>query len=262
MWTYQHQNFFVHQIPALSDNYIYIIQDCHSDAVCVVDPALAQDVITTCKKLAITPTHILNTHHHWDHTDGNQALVDTYNVTVIGNQDDASRIRSISQPIVAQGSLQIGSLHIQTLDLPGHTLGHIAFVIDDALFCGDTLFGAGCGRLFEGSFEQMWHSLNKLAHLNDDTKVYCAHEYTLPNLRFAREMDKENPRLKQRISDDTKVRMQQQPTIPSSIGLEKATNPFLRPLSPSFIAQYNQENKVNLDAFGVFKDLRERKNTW
>jgi hydroxyacylglutathione hydrolase len=228
----------------------------------VIDPAVADDVITACKKLNITPTHVLNTHHHWDHTDGNDALVDAYGVTVIGNHDDASRIRSISQPIAAQGSLQVGSLHIQTLDLPGHTLGHIAFLIDDALFCGDTLFGAGCGRLFEGSFEQMWHSLNKLAKLVDDTKVYCAHEYTLPNLRFAREMDKENPRLKRRISDDTQTRMQQQPTIPSSIGLEKATNPFLRPLNPSFITHYNQENKANLDAFGVFKDLRERKNTW
>ncbi|MBL4568838.1 MAG: hydroxyacylglutathione hydrolase [Flavobacteriaceae bacterium] len=262
MWTYKHKQFQVHQLPTLSDNYIYLVEDYHSSHVLVVDPALAGDVKQACETLHLKPTHILNTHHHWDHTDGNEELVQRYQCKVIANQADASRIRGISQPIAAEGTFNIGNLTIQTFDLPGHTLGHIAFLIDDALFCGDTLFGGGCGRLFEGSFEQMWQSLQKLAALPDEIRFYCAHEYTLPNLRFAKAVDSGNEILKQRIKRDTQTRMQQQPTIPSTIGLEKQTNPFLRPLSQDFIQTYNQENKLNLDALQVFTHLRERKNTW
>ncbi len=262
MWTYQHHHFLVHQLPVLRDNYIYIIQDRHSPVVCVVDPALAEPVIKACKKLDIKPTHILNTHHHWDHTDGNQKLVETYQSNIVANQADAARIPYINQAIAADSQFQIGSLNIQSIDVPGHTLGHIAFVIDDALFCGDTLFGAGCGRLFEGSFEQMWESLQKLALLNDDTQVYCAHEYTLPNLRFARDADPDNQALQLRIKEDTKKRMKQQPTIPSNMGLEKETNPFLRPLSQSFVNLYNQTHQNHFNALQVFTDLRQRKNTW
>ncbi|MDQ6984658.1 MAG: hydroxyacylglutathione hydrolase, partial [Ghiorsea sp.] len=239
MWTYQHQHFIVHQLPVLRDNYIYIIQDRHSPIVCVVDPALAKPVIEACEKLGLKPTHVLNTHHHWDHTDGNEELVKTYQSKVVANQADASRIPHISQRLAADSSFKLGNLHIQSMDVPGHTLGHISFVIDDALFCGDTLFGGGCGRLFEGSFEQMWHSLQQLAALPDETRFYCAHEYTLPNLKFARDVDPDNETLQQRIKRDTQTRMQQQPTIPSTIGLEKQTNPFLRPLSQDFIQTYN-----------------------
>ncbi len=262
MWSYQHTNFLVHQIPALSDNYIFLIQDYHSDVVCVVDPAVAEDVKVACEKLNIKPTHILNTHHHWDHTDGNEELIQMYDCEVVANADDAPRIRGISMPIPANGSLKLGSLNIQTLDVPGHTLGHIAFVIDDALFCGDTLFGGGCGRLFEGSFEQMWSSLQKLADLDEKISVYCAHEYTLPNLRFARDMDADNDVLIKRISDDTQTRMKKQPTIPSTMALELQTNPFLRPLNQAFIQTYNKQNNENFNAFQVFQDLRKRKNTW
>ncbi len=262
MWTYQHKNFKVHQIPALNDNYIYLIEDCHADTVLVVDPALASLVIEACAQLHLKPTHIINTHHHWDHTDGNKELVQTYNCEVIANQDDAARIPCLSHPIPADSSFVLGNLRIQSINVPGHTLGHIAYVIDDALFCGDTLFGGGCGRLFEGTHAQMWESLQKLAALPDATRFYCAHEYTLPNLRFARDMDADNPVLKQRIKDDTQTRMKQQPTIPSSIGLEKKTNPFLRPLDAAFIQAYNQTNQTQFNALETFTDLRQRKNKW
>jgi hydroxyacylglutathione hydrolase len=230
--------------------------------VCVVDPAVASNVQDTCETLQIKPTHILNTHHHWDHTDGNEALVSAYQCEVIGNKADASRISNISQPIQVEKTITIGSMNIQVLDVPGHTLGHIAFVIDDALFCGDALFGAGCGRIFEGSFEQMWDSLQKLAALDSKTQVYCAHEYTLPNLRFAREIDTDNADLTQRIQVATKTRMNKQPTIPSNIGLEKKTNPFLRPLDTNFLTNFNQHNNSMFDAFSAFKSIRERKNKW
>ncbi len=262
MWTYQHTHFKVHQIPALNDNYIYIIEDCQSDIVCIVDPAQAHIVQQACQTLGLTPTHILNTHHHWDHTDGNAELVQTYHCQVIGNQEDAKRIPCLSHPISANGSFTLGRLHIQHMDMPGHTLGHIAYKIDDALFCGDTLFGGGCGRLFEGTPQQMWQSLQTLANLSDTTQIYCAHEYTLPNLRFARAVDPHNKALKQRITRDTQTRIKKQPTIPSSIGLEKQTNPFLRPLNPAFIQAYNQENNTCFDALQVFTHLRERKNNW
>lgn len=260
MWTYQHQQFIVHQLPVLRDNYIYIIQDRHSPVVCVVDPALAQPVIEACTKLNITPTHILNTHHHWDHTDGNAQLVQTYPCTVIANKDDTSRIPHISQGIAADSQFSLGNLNIQSIEVNGHTLGHIAFVIDDALFCGDTLFGAGCGRLFEGSFAQMWDSLQKLAALDEQTKVYCAHEYTLTNLQFAQSVDPNNAHLDQRISDDTKKRHQNQPTIPSDIALEVQTNPFLRPLNQMFCLNYSQTHQVESQPLQVFTSIREARN--
>lgn len=262
MWTYQHNNFSVHQIPVLRDNYIYIIQSYHDDTVVIVDPALAAPVQQACDKLGIQVTHILNTHHHWDHTDGNLELVKHYQCQVIGNQADQARIPAIERPIQAGQTLHVGSLSFDVLDVPGHTLGHIVFVIDDALFCGDTLFGAGCGRLFEGSFEQMWYSLQLLASLDGQTKVYCAHEYTLTNLGFANTVDPQNKTLQQRIIADTHKRNKQQPTIPSSIGSEKETNPLLRPLNQDFCQSYNLNTQQNLDAFHIFKDLRERRNQW
>ncbi|MDX8384129.1 MAG: hydroxyacylglutathione hydrolase [Ghiorsea sp.] len=262
MWIYQHRQFQVIQIPVLRDNYIYLIQDSQSDAVLVVDPALADPVMAACEQHQLKPTHILNTHHHWDHTDGNAALVERYQCTVVGNHADATRIPHIQQHVSDTTALRIGALNIQVIDVPGHTLGHIAFVIDDALFCGDTMFGAGCGRLFEGSHAQMWQSLQKLAALDEATQVYCAHEYTLPNLKFARNIDGENPILKQRISNDTQTRRNKQPTIPSTIALEKQTNPFLRPLDHDFCLAYNQAANSQLDAQAIFKAIRDRKNKW
>jgi len=263
MWTYQHQQFIVHQLPVLRDNYIYIIQDRHSPVVCVVDPALAEPVIEACSQLHITPTHILNTHHHWDHTDGNQKLVQTYQCEVIANQDDALRIPHISRPIASNSASTLGHLNIQNIAVDGHTLGHIAFIIDDALFCGDTLFGAGCGRLFEGSFAQMWASLQKLAALDDHTKVYCAHEYTLVNLQFAQGIDPDNARLQQRVLDDKQKRRKKQPTIPSNIGLEKQTNPFLRPLDHTFCEKHSQKHQNNGSSpLAVFTAIREARNNF
>ena len=262
MWIYQHANFKVYQLPVLNDNYIYLVEDCHSNSVLVIDPALAQPVQEICAEHKLIPTHILNTHHHWDHTDGNLELVENYHCSVIGNQADAARIRGISQPIMAGDSLKIGNLDIQILEVYGHTLGHIAFVIDDALFCGDTLFGAGCGRLFEGSYSQMWQSLQLLANLPETTKVYCAHEYTLANLAFAQSIDADNLALQQRITSDEEQRRLLQPTIPSTIALEKETNPFLRPLHREFIEYFNSQRNQEWDALHIFQAIRELRNTW
>jgi len=266
MWSYQHQNFTVHQLPVLRDNYIYLIEAHKSNALIVIDPAEAEAVRRACKSLGKKLTHIFNTHHHWDHTDGNLSLKRDFKCLIVGAKADADRIPGIDVNVseTRQGEaspLEVSGLSIQVLEVPGHTRAHIAFVIDDALFCGDTLFGAGCGRLFEGTPAQMLNSLRKLAGLNANTKIYCAHEYTMANLNFARSVDGDNISLKQRIRHDAQCREQGQPTIPSSMAIEIATNPFLRPLNATFCLNYAKDNPaIGDDTLAIFTDIRLKKD--
>jgi len=262
MWSYQHAGFSVHQLPVLRDNYIYLIEPAASDALIAVDPAEAAPVQQACKALGKPLTHIFNTHHHWDHTDGNLALKKDFACLIVGAARDAGRIPGIDVAVSDASPPLVPGLDIAVLDVPGHTIGHIAYVLGDALFCGDTLFGAGCGRLFEGSPAQMWHSLSKIAALDGATKVYCAHEYTLPNLRFATAMDADNPDLAERIVRDKQRRKQRQPTIPSSVETEIATNPFLRPLDTGFCRSYAAAQQTNAEPLAVFSDIRRRKDGW
>lgn len=259
MWSYHHKSFTVHQLPALKDNYIYLIESHSSQILAAVDPADASVVKNGCRKLGKPLTHILNTHHHWDHTDGNAMLKSTFSCTVIGSAVDADRIPGIDI-MVDETETQLLDLPVSVLFVPGHTRGHIAFLIEDALFCGDTLFGAGCGRLFEGTSDQMWHSLLKLSSLPDATKVYCAHEYTLSNLRFAVQVDPDNRDLIDRLERDTDRQVAALPTIPSELGIEKSTNPFLRPADPSFCTLYSELNGTENSALAVFTDIRSRKD--
>jgi len=260
MWSYQHENFIVHQLPVLRDNYIYMIEAKHSDAMIVIDPALAEATRETCIKLGKPPTHIMNTHHHWDHTDGNEELKKQFNCRIIGARSDASRIPGIDIEVSESRPPRINGLKVEVLEVAGHTSGHIAYLIDDALFCGDTLFGAGCGRLFEGTPAQMHHSLNKLATLPEMTKIYCAHEYTMANLAFAHAIDPDNTELDYRIIADKKKRDSNLPTIPSSIGVEKATNPFLRPSNQFFCRTYAGQHNITEDALSVFTHIRATKD--
>lgn len=258
-WSYRHQNFTVHQLPAYADNYIYLIEEHNSQLLAAVDPGDAEVVQKACESFGKPLTHILNTHHHWDHTDGNSMLKSSFNCRIIGSEADADRIPDIDV-MVGEGKFTLGELTGSVLFVPGHTRGHIAFVIDDALFCGDTLFGAGCGRLFEGTHAQMWDSLSRLAALPDNTKVYCAHEYTLANLRFAAGVDDDNSELQARIENDSDKRLKNLPTIPSSIGMERRTNPFLRPLDRSFCSDYARRQQVDDAPLAVFTDIRRRKD--
>jgi hydroxyacylglutathione hydrolase len=260
MWSYEHEAFTVHQLPALNDNYIYLIEDHDSEMLAVVDPADAAVVRKACMQLGKPLSHILNTHHHWDHTDGNKPLKTIYTCQVVGSAVDRERIPEIDVEVSESSRLELGTLPVQVLFVPGHTRGHIAYLIEDALFCGDTLFGGGCGRLFEGTAEQMWNSLSRLAQLPDETSVYCAHEYTLPNLRFANSVDSDNPYLEKRISNDTRQRMQKLPTIPSTIEMEKRTNPFLRPLDQNFCDIYAKAHDIENDRLVVFTHLRKNKD--
>ena len=264
MWTYKHGNFTVHQIPALSDNFIYLIAT--HDVLACVDPAEAAPVIASCEKLGRPLTHILNTHHHGDHTGGNEELKEKFSCTIIGATHDASRIPGIDLGVAEGDTPELGGLDVAVLDIPGHTSGHIAFVVhadkSDALFCGDTIFGAGCGRLFEGTPAQMWASLQKLMALNDSTSVYCAHEYTLNNLDFCLAKVSQSDAVQAYIAwckDRLKIGL---PTIPGSLGREKQTNPMLLPAQGDFCNTYASQHAINNDPVSVFTHIREARNHW
>lgn len=215
-------------IPAFSDNYIWLIQKENSPYIAIVDPGDAKPVLRAIEDHGYIPVAILVTHHHSDHIGGIRQLTQQYPIPVYGPANEG--ITSITDPVVEGDIVRLDKLvcSFQVLEVPGHTRGHIAYYTDQALFCGDTLFTAGCGRLFEGTPEQMYASLEKIASLPDDTLVYCAHEYTLDNLNFAKVVEPNSEVLQARIINTIAAREQGQATVPALLSLEKATNPFLR----------------------------------
>ncbi|MBL4582456.1 MAG: hydroxyacylglutathione hydrolase [Gammaproteobacteria bacterium] len=226
----------IHPIPAFTDNYIWAIHETESRHVCVVDPGDAQPVIEYLESNGLQLTDILITHHHADHTGGIQELTNRYSCRVLG--PSSSGIKGVSEFVSAGDTVTLFGQSFSVIEVPGHTLDHIAYhcedknQIDPILLCGDTLFAAGCGRLFEGTAEMMHESLHKLSTLPASTKVYCTHEYTLANLKFAIAADPENVALIERIELEKAKRAANLPTLPSSIELELATNPFLRCSEP------------------------------
>jgi hydroxyacylglutathione hydrolase len=213
-------------LPAFTDNYIWLIHNQH--VALVVDPGDHQPVTQAIAQLGLRLLAILNTHHHADHVGGNQVLHERYACDVYGPA--AESIPAVTHPLSDNDRISFPDLGLsfQILSTPGHTLGHIAYYGAGYLFCGDTLFGCGCGRLFEGSPGQMHRSLSRLAQLPDNTLVCCAHEYTLSNIRFAKTVDGGNPALLLREEADLDKRGHDLPTLPSTLEQEKATNPFLR----------------------------------
>ncbi|MDD5280771.1 hydroxyacylglutathione hydrolase [Acidithiobacillus sp.] len=245
----------VHFIPAFADNYIYVLES--SAGVWIVDPGDVEPVFQWLAPRQMVPTAILCTHHHADHTGGVAALADHFRIPVYGAND---RIPALTHPVAA-GKLTIGSAEIQVMEVPGHTRDHIAYVWNASLFCGDTLFAAGCGRLFEGTPEMLFHSLQQLAALPPETAVYCAHEYTRNNLRFAALVDPGNPVIRDRQIQAQKQRERGQPTLPSSIALERASNPFLRCADPALIASARHFDPLSGGtALSVFTALRRWKD--
>jgi len=252
-------------VPAFKDNYLWLIHDGSHAAV--VDPGDAEPILAALDEHGLSLTAILLTHHHADHIGGVAELLRRYDVPVFGPRHDG--IAAVTVPLGQDDTVQVPGLNIRlsVLDVPGHTRGHIAYVREGRepwLFCGDTLFGAGCGRLFEGTPAQMFDSLGKLAALPEETRVFCAHEYTMSNLRFAAAVEPGNAALQDRIADATAKRARGEPTIPSSIGLERATNPFLRGDQPEIAAQLDAAGKLGTDhrPVAVFTALREWKNTF
>lgn len=249
-------------ISALKDNYIWaIVNEAHRMAL-IVDPGDAEPVLQYLQQHHLTLAGLLITHHHWDHTNGVAPLLTQFPVPVIASIH--SKLVGLTQR-VGDNVLTVSPLFpdLQGILIPGHTLDHIAYRMQNALFCGDTLFGGGCGRLFEGTAEQLYASLQTLATLPHATQIYCGHEYTLNNLRFARLVEPHNQTITQRIKDVASLRSNQYPSLPSLLSEEKETNPFLRCEIPEIIAQVEDYAKRRLNhPIEVFRALREWKNTF
>ncbi len=226
-YVHKYSAFDLIQIPTLKDNYSYIIK---ADKVIVIDPGEAQPIINICEELQLQPTHILNTHHHWDHTDGNLLLQQKFRCEILGSALDASRIPGLTKKLDS-GPLQIGRVRGEILTSPGHTAGHVLFYVatESILFTGDVLFCGGCGRVFEGSMEEMYFSLQKIKALPPSTQIFCGHEYSLKNLDFADHIGIKTDILRAAWQN---MIAQQQPIVPSTLSTEFEVNPFLRAQSP------------------------------
>ena len=251
----------IHLVPCLSDNYAYLVHEPETNSVAVVDPSEAAPVFAALDRHKLKLTHILNTHHHFDHTGGNLELKERTGARVVGPRADRERIPGIDEEVGEGDTRALGKAKAKIFDIPAHTKGHIAFWFeaDKAVFTGDTMFAMGCGRLFEGTPAQMWSSLSKLAALPPDTRVYCGHEYTLSNGRFAVTLEPNNQALKKRMTEVERLRAEGKSTIPSTIGLERETNPFLRPTSGELRRALGLDTA---DLVEVFAETRRRKDVF
>jgi hydroxyacylglutathione hydrolase len=249
----------IHQFPCLSDNYGVLVHDAGGGLTASIDAPDAQAVRAALKEKGWKLTHILTTHHHHDHTAGNAALKSETGCTIIGPRNEAAKIPSIDKQVAEGDTFTFGEHEVQVLDTPGHTAGHITYVIPSAkvAFAGDTLFAIGCGRVIEGNAQTMWRSLQKLMALPKDTTVYCGHEYTQANARFALTIEPENAALQKRAKEVDQLRAAGKPTLPTTIGIELETNPFLRPHVPAIQKRLGMEGKPEWQIFG---EIRERKN--
>jgi hydroxyacylglutathione hydrolase len=248
-------------VPAFRDNYIWFIINTRNQTVAIVDPGDASPVIDTIKKSQLTPVAILVTHHHPDHTGGINTLLQYYQIPVYGPAHES--IPGMTHPLAEGAMITLEGLEQEFLiiDVPGHTAGHIAYHGGGNLFIGDTIFMAGCGRLFEGTATQLYHSINKVAKLPNETVVYCTHEYTLANLRFAQAVEPENTYITARIETCTQLRVKNIPTVPGTLACEKTTNPFLRTHVDEVIFAAEKFAGHKLDhAVDVFTVLRKWKD--
>ena len=226
----------IHTIPAFSDNYFWLFHETGDAGAWVVDPGAEAPVDDALEALGLKLAGILVTHHHADHTGGVAGLVKRHGARVVGPV--SAQFRAVDETVSEGDRVTCAGCDFEVFEVPGHTLDHIAYHCpsEAVLFCGDTLFAGGCGRLFEGSAAQMYSSLGKLAALPDATRVFCAHEYTLANLAFAVRVEPDNTALAERLEAARESRAADRPTVPSTVALERATNPFLRSAAPTVIA--------------------------
>ncbi len=253
----------VFPVRAFSDNYIWMLVDAHKQYAACVDPGDAKPVNLFLEKQQLKLSHILLTHHHFDHTGGVASLMEQHQPALFGPASETLPCEPVRLVEGDKIQLETHQLELSILDLPGHTAGHIAYYGEGKLFCGDTLFACGCGRLFEGSPEQMHHSLSKLADLPDNTEIYCTHEYTQSNIQFALAVEPDNTELQKQRHWVEEQRKQDLPTLPSNIGLEKATNPFLRCREHTIKAAADRYTGTALDSpVAVFAAIRKWKDSF
>jgi len=250
----------IHMFPCLQDNYGFLVHDPDTGTTATVDTPDAKAILAALDETGWSLNWIMNTHHHFDHAGGNLELKEKTGCRIVGPRADANRIPGIDIAVGDGDIFELGSRRANVIDTPGHTRGHIVyhFAGDHVAFVGDTLFAMGCGRLFEGTPAQMWRSLSKLVEaLPDDTRIYCAHEYTQNNARFALTVEPDNDALVKRAADVDALRDAGEPTVPTIMVLEKATNPFLRPDSPGLQATLSMPGA---DVVDVFAETRTRKD--
>ncbi len=245
--------------PCLNDNFGYLVHDPATGATAAIDAPDAAPISATLQREGWTLTDILLTHHHGDHVGGVAALKEAYGCRVVAPHDKTAALPLVDLRVAQGDVVKVGSLLARVLETPGHTLDHVVYVFDDdkVVFTGDTLFSLGCGRLFEGSYPIMWDSLLKLRALPDDMLMYCGHEYTAANVKFALTIEPTNPALLARAAEVTELRSAGQPTIPVRLGVEKSANVFLRADDPAVAAGVRLKGA---DPIAVFTELRERKN--
>jgi hydroxyacylglutathione hydrolase len=244
-------------VRALKDNYIWMLLDAKNKKSFAIDPGEAAPVIETLKRLEMGLAGILVTHHHWDHTGGIEDLLDyAGNIPVIASH--RSNLMTVNHRVKDDDNIPCLNFHLKAMEIPGHTLDHTAYYINSSiLFSGDTLFSAGCGRIFEGTPEMMFATLNKILTLDENTKLYCGHEYTLANLRFAEAVEPQNPEIKKKMNSINGC------SLPSTLKDEKLFNPFLRCHIPDVIqAAEKCANKKLRSPLEVFTAIREWKNNW
>ena len=246
-------------IPCLADNYAYVIHDSKSKTTGVVDPSEAAPIISFLQKEKLKLNYILNTHHHFDHIGGNIELKKMYDAKVIGFEGDKHRIPGIDINLKDQEAWNFGNSIVKIFHIPGHTLGHICFFFEKEkiVFTGDTLFSLGCGRIFEGDYKQMLNSLNKIKKLPRDTKIYCGHEYTYKNAEFCLKYESNNIDLKKKFEEIKKLRSQNLPTMPTSLGDELKSNIFLRCDQKELKIKLDMKNQEDLEVFKKARDLKD-----
>ena len=250
----------IYQFPCLKDNYGVLIHDSRSGATAAIDAPDAEAVIVAAQSQGWTVTDALITHHHADHTQGLPGLKARYpKLRVVGPAKESSRIAGIDVGVGEGDFVHVGELAARVIETPGHTAGHIAYYFeeDEVAFCGDTLFSLGCGRVFETPMSVMWDSLGKLAALPGETQIYCGHEYTEANGRFALTIEPENSELRARVGNVASLRASGKPTVPTTISLELATNPFLRAEREDVQASVGMPGA---DPAAVFAEIRSRKD--
>lgn len=249
----------IEMFPCLTDNYGFLVHDEEAGVTAAIDTPEVGPILAALGAHGWRLTHILNTHHHHDHAGGNLELKERTGCTIVGPAKDAARIPGIDEGVEEGDRFMLGSHPVEVLETPGHTKGHVVYHLpeDGVAFVGDTLFALGCGRLFEGSPEQMWGSLRKILALPDDTRVYCAHEYTAANAKFALTVEPGNERLVERAREVERLRAAGRPTVPTTVGLERATNPFLRPTSENLRATLGLEGAGDVEVFARTRALKD-----
>ncbi len=251
----------IHQFPCLSDNYGFLAHDRDTGAVASIDTPDPDAINAALSEKGWTLSHILNTHWHPDHAGGNAALKEKWSCEIIGPRGEASKIPGLDRAVGEGDLVMLGKSRAIVHDTPGHTAGHIIYHFEDdgSAFVGDTIFAMGCGRLFEGTPEQMWGSLQKIIAMPPETKLYCAHEYTKANAAFALTVDPQNQDLRARAAEVERLRAKGVPTVPTSVGAEQATNPFLRAENEQLKAAIGM---TGANAVETFAETRRRKDSF